>query len=401
MDSLAALRGWWATRQGLASAGAPKTIAAAVRQAGWFSTSGAPTAYLSIRARLPGTSRAEIDRAAMDGVQMVEVPGLAGRPYLLVPPSDVPLVLRLHLAAFQAQVRHALKRDAVTEAALHAVTAQATAALEECPLSTNDLRKVVTHRDAGVLLSLALNELMLRGAVRRFPANGRVDSNAYQFELRHPDDRPDLDAVGDAATVTALGVERFLRHHGPATIDEILWWTDLTKGAIRTALEQIRAVVVAVPGWTSAKNEAWLLKDDLPAWKSFKASTSDRIAFLPYRDPFVHLRRTPSLLTRATAAPVVGVHYGKQRVAPIAEVSDLVHHTILCGDELIGLWEYDPKSKLVVTRLWQPTARLRRRVDDAAEDLATFIRNELGDAKLSAVDPPEKRAIRLAFCRQT
>jgi hypothetical protein len=336
----------------------------------------------------------------MDGMQMVEVPGLAGRPYLLVPPADVPLLLRLHLAAFQAQIRHALKRDAVTEAALRAVTAQATAALEECPLSTSDLRKIVTHRDAGVLLSTALNDLMLRGVVRRFPSNGRIDSNSYQFELRHPDDRPDLAAAGDQASLVSRGVERFLQHHGPATVDEILWWTDLTKGAIRNALEAIGAVSVAVPGWTTSKNSAWLLAEDLRAWKAFKASPSDRIAFLPYRDPFVQLRRTPSLLTRARQAPVIGVRYGKLSSTTIDNVTELVHHAILCGDELIGVWEYDPKSKSVVTRLWHPAPRLQRRVNDAAEELALFIRDELGDAKLSAVDPPDKRAVRLAFCRQ-
>jgi hypothetical protein len=400
MDTLAHLRGWWASRQGLLPATAPKTIEACLKRAGWLPTSGAPTAYLSIRARLPGASRAGIDRAAMDGVQMTEVPGLAGRPHLLVPAADVPLVLRLHLAGFQALAASTFKRDGVSAAALRSVSAQVSAALEECPLSTGDLRKTVTHRDAGVLLTVALNELMLRGVVRRFPSNGQIDSNTYQFELRHPDDRPDLDAVGDAETVVALGVERFLRHHGPATVDEILWWTDLTKGAIRKALERIDATVVAVPGWTTAKNEVWLLRSDVAAWKSFTTPPNDRIAFLPYRDPFVHLRRTPSLLTRTKTAPIVGVHYGKQRAATLAEVTDLVHHTISCGDELVGVWEYDPKAKAVVTRLWQPTTKLKRRVSDAAEGLTTFIREDLGDAKLSAVDPPEKRAVRLAFCRQ-
>ncbi len=400
MDSLAQLRGWWASRQGLTPRSAPKTIQACIKQVGWLSTSGAPTAYLSIRARMPGAARADIDRAAMDGVQMIEVPGLAGRPHLLVPPADVPLVLRLHLAGLEAHVRPSFVKDGVTESAFRSVRAQVTAALEECPLSTSDLRKIVTHRDAGVLLGTATNDLMLRGAVRRFPSDGRIDSNTYQFELRHPDDRPDLDAVGDAGTVTARGVERFLRHHGPATVNEILWWADLTKGAIRKALDELGATKVAVPGWTTAKNDAWLPQGDVAAWKSFKRSTDERIAFLPYRDPFVHIRRTPSLLTRAKNAPVVGVHYGKQRAATLSEVSDLVHHTIFCGDALIGVWEYDLKATAVVTRLWEPTAKLKRRVDDAAAELAAFIREDLGDAKLSAVDPPEKRAVRLAFCRQ-
>jgi len=37
----------------------------------------------------------------------------------------------------------------------------------------------------------------------------------------------------------------------------------------------------------------------------------------------------------------------------------------------------------------------------AADKTARFIREQLGDAKISAVDPPAKRAKRLAFCRTT
>jgi len=53
----------------------------------------------------------------------------------------------------------------------------------------------------------------------------------------------------------------------------------------------------------------------------------------------------------------------------------------------------------VLARLWTADAALRRRVGEAAGKTARFIRDELGDAKISAVDPPEKRAKRLAFCR--
>jgi hypothetical protein len=62
--------------------------------------------------------------------------------------------------------------------------------------------------------------------------------------------------------------------------------------------------------------------------------------------------------------------------------------------------EYDSKIN-TLTRLWDADAGLRRRVDDAAAETARFIRAQIGDAKLSAVDPPAKRAKRLAFCRAT
>src|SRR5437879_5846881 len=74
-DPIARLRAWWLRRQGLGPATAPKTIEASVRQAGWLPTSGSTGVYLSIRARMGAASREAIDRAAIDGVSLIDVPG--------------------------------------------------------------------------------------------------------------------------------------------------------------------------------------------------------------------------------------------------------------------------------------------------------------------------------------
>jgi len=400
MHSLEQLRGWWASRQGLTPSTAPKSIEDCVKTAGWLTASGAPTPYLSVRARMPGTSRAEIDRFVMDGTRAIEIPGLAGRPHLVVPIADMPVLLSLHALSYRAQLAKALAKDGVTEASLRAVASQVVSALDECPLSMSDLREAVTRRDAGILLRIALSDLMLRGIIRRFPSNGQLNSTDYQFELRHPDDRPEIGGDNDRAAIIANAVDLVLKHQGPMTIDEVCFWGDLTKGAARQALETIGAEAVSVSGWTTDKNPAWLRSADIAKWKSFKPESHDRIAFLPYRDPFMHLRRTPKVLTTATNVRVLDSVYDKQVPKSIDAVTELDHHVIAHGNQLAGIWEYDPKANAVVTNLWQPAAKLRRRVADAADDLTAFIRDELGDAKLSAVDPPARRVKRLAFLKQ-
>jgi hypothetical protein len=177
-------------------------------------------------------------------------------------------------------------------------------------------------------------------------------------------------------------------------LDELTWWGDLTKGAARKALCTLGAEPLAVPGWAK---EAWLLPDDMLAWRSFKGEGGDRVVLLPYRDPFVHVRRGPAVLARRAGAPVLD---GTLKRARIADVGSLNHHTILSGGDVVGVWEYDSAVESVLTRLWDADAGLRRRVADAAANTAHFIREQLGDAKLSAVDPPAKRAKRLAFCRE-
>jgi hypothetical protein len=390
-DPLAPLRGWWLRRQGLTPATAPETIDACARQAGWLSTS--TGVYLSIRARMPGVSREAIDRAAMDRVSLSEVPGAHGRPAVLVPRDEIPLALRLHSATFQKHLAPHFARGDISQAALRGVETQVCRALDEGPLTTADIRDSMRNPDAEELLVTALIDLAVRGIVHRFPVDGRLDSMKYMYELRHPDDRPDLDGEGDDEAVLVKAAEHFLRHHGPATVDEFAWWASVAKGVARTTLRALDAAPLAVPGWAK---EAWLLAADMPAWRSFTGQSDDRVVFLPYRDPFVHMRRGPAVLCPKAGVPVLD---GMMKRARAGDLDNLYHHTVLSGGNVVGVWEYDPDTEAVLTRVWEADAKLRRRVRDAAAETSRFIREQLGDAKLSAVDPPEKRAKRIAFCR--
>ena len=389
---LARLRAWWFRRQGLTARSSPSPLAECLRQAGWIPTAGSTGVYLSLRARLPGISREAIDRAAIDGVDAIEVPGAHARPPVLVPRDEMALALRLHSASYAKHAAPLFASGRFSEAALKAIAAKACRALDEGPLSTADIRAAVSHRDAGELLTGALIDLAVRGVIRRYPGDGRLDSSKYLYELRHPDDRPDLDAEGDAASVSLKATRLFLQRHGPATVDEIAEWAAMTKVSVRKALTTLGAAPVAIDGWT---RESWLLPADLPAWNTF-AGDDTRVVFLPYRDPFVAVRRPPALLARRDSAPVLNATL--QPVA-IRDVNGLHHHAIVADGELVGVWEYDPEAQCVVPRVWSTDRALRGRVADAAAETGRFIRQQLGDARLSAVDPPPRRATRIAFCR--
>jgi winged helix DNA-binding protein len=392
-ERLAHLRAWWFRRQGLTAHTSAKTVADCLRQTGWLATVGSTGVYLSMRARLPGISRETIDRAAMDGVDVIEVPGAHARPAILVPRDEMALALRLHWASYAKHAAPLFARGRYSETALKAIASQVCRVLDEGPLSTADIRAVVTHPEAGELLTGALIDLAVRGIVRRYPADGRLDSSEYLYELRHADDRPDLDAEGDATTVTLKATRLFLQRHGPGAVDEIADWAGLTKGAIRKAFVALRAERLTLDGWT---DDAWLLPDEVRAWNRF-AADSKRVVLLPYRDPFVSVRRPPSVLARRNTARVLNA---KLKPVAMREVTGLNHHTIVAGGELVGVWEYDPQTERIVTRVWNTDKALRARVADAAGETERFVREQLGDAKLSAVDPPARRARRMAFCRK-
>lgn len=392
-SDLARLRHWWLRRQGLTPDTAPRTIGACLKQSGWIVTAGSAGVYLAIRGRMRGLSREAVDRAAIDGTDVIEVPGAHARPPLLVPRDEMALALRLHIASFEKHAAPLIASGAISEPAIRAVSAQVCRALDEGPLTTLDLRSRITHPDTAELLIAALVGLSIRGIVRRYPIDGRLDSSRYVYELRDVDDRPDLEAEGDDDTVRRTFVKRYLRWHGPATVDEMIWWNGQTKGPIRKALSAIGAEPVAIAGWT---DEAWIAAEDVSAWKSFQADRNDTVLLLPYRDPFVYMRRPPAVLT---SRPDVRVLDRQPSPVAFGKVKGLNHHAIVAGGELVGVWGYDPDGGTIAARLWTIDKRLRRRVDDAAAETERFVRDELGDLKRSAVDPPKERARRIRFCR--
>lgn len=342
---------------------------------------------------MPGLSREAIDRAALDGMDVVEVPGAHARPPVLVPRDDMPLALRMHWDSYRRHAAGYFARGEFSEAALNAVAAQVCQALDEGPLSTSGILARVTHRDAAALLVGALVHLHVRGVIRRFAEDGRLDSSSYVYELRHPDDHPDLDAVGDADAVAAAATRLFLQRYGPASVDEIVEWAPLTKGAVRTALTAIGAEPLAFDGWTK---QAWLLPEDMKAWNA--GPDEDRcVVLLPYRDPFVARRRPPAVLASDPRARLLDAN---TKPVTIGTAKKVPHHAIVCGGELVGVWEYDPGTTRVVPRTWSTDTRVKAGLRDAAQQTEQFIRQQLGDLKLSAVDPDERRATRLAFVRK-
>src|SRR3984893_16979657 len=146
--SLARVRSWWPRRQGLTPDTAPRTIEACVRQVGWLATYGAPGVYLSLRARLPGTSRGVVDRAAIDGVPLINVPGGHARPSVVVPRDEMALALRAHLASYQKHLAPHFRNGDISETELRGIGTAVCRALDEGPLSTTDIRQRVRHPGA-------------------------------------------------------------------------------------------------------------------------------------------------------------------------------------------------------------------------------------------------------------
>jgi hypothetical protein len=389
-------RTWWLTRQRLAGP-APRTIADCARACGWLPNGGGAGVYLSIRARMPRVTRDAIDRAIVDATPLMEVPGGHARGSVIAPREEAALALRLAQLSSDKHLAPQFRKGTISEAALDSLGTAICHVLAECPLRTTDLRQAVSfsHAQSLDLFQAALARLSIRGAVRRFSGEGRIDSPKYLYELVHPDDRPDAAREGDLPAVAARLAAIFLRRNGPATREDVTWWTGFTKTEVRDALEAIGAERLSIPGWAK---ETWLLTEDRAAWEAADARADDRVLMLPFRDPFIYSRRPPAVLTDDGSATVLD---WKAKPTRVGDVDTLHHHAIVYRDVVVGVWEYDPDAEEIVTRIWGEKRGLTRRVEEAAADTSQFIREQLGDAKFYAADTATSREPRIAFCRRS
>lgn len=282
-----------AARHALAPGFAADTPEAATRAVTVLHSTEPATVYLSCRARVPGLTVADVDRALYTDRTLVKQ--LAMRRTLFVFPRDLlPAALPSASARSAAVERAAIAKDVVKAGLaddgndwLDRARAEVLAVLANEPggmpaqavrlaVPTIDVKVAVT---AGVTWSASriLTHLGLTGDVVRGQNSGhwRISRPAWTLTANWIDPPRAL----DPATGYLEMVRRWLHTFGPGTEDDIVWWLGATKGIVRTALAGLEAVPVTLDGGATG----WLLPDDVEE----VPDVGPWVSLLPVLDPTV------------------------------------------------------------------------------------------------------------------
>lgn len=355
------------TRQGL-SRSRPADPVSATRQGGWLYQTGGGCAYLSLRARVPGLRRADVDAAVADG--RLAITGSVRGCTMLVPAEDLPLARSAGNAMLQAMISALQQRGGLDAEALRKLADRITEALDEPGLSPEALRARVpaaqplgeSGRKLGyaTTLPLALRCLELEGRARRVPASGRLDDERY---LWRPD-RPSTTPEPDLALARA-----FQRWFGPATRPDLAAWA----------------------GWPQQKAARVLARAGEA--DPVDAEPTEEPIFLPFRDNALSLGISLESWVRPehVDVPVLG---WSGEPAPLGAQSSLHHHAVLWRGALAGIWEFDGQD---VVCGW--FGEVPPGADEEALRLGAWIREELGLLRIYAQDGARQRAARLAAVR--
>jgi len=373
---------WWHKQ---ALAGTRKgTLASVLGDSGWLRTLGGTDVYLAARARRPGMKRSELDAAVLAGELRVH-PAVRSCIYL-VPSSVVPDLLALNAEPWRAQTEKDLAKVgqpfAVVEALAPAVLATLTT-----PMTPDAIRKafqgeIPSFGDAGKKvglsspLPLALRLLELAGSIERTLDGGRLDSDRYLW-------RKTLGTLGAAAgdhdQRLANVIAAFLGFAAPATLAELSAWAGRAQRDLKPALERLDAVAVTV----TSIGEAYARPADLTARPPPPRGT----ALVAFEDNYLVNHGLAAVTDPRHHAIEANIWDGDQGPRTLGKASHVLSRTIVVDGLVAGFWEVDPRGGGAVWHTFDPAPPpLAQQLDELTAEAAMFLLDELGHAKVFALD---------------
>ena len=277
------------------------------------------------------------------------------------------------------------KMDQLSDKQIESMLNQVKSALEDGPLRTSELKKIVPK--VGENVRSALLMLMAKGEVVRAKAN-HARSNLTSYALLDkwvPGFK--LEIIEEHEAITQLircHIERF----GPVSVEDIAWWLRQTKTTVKNVLKQLEEDVTSVEIGESNK---FMLKEDREIASSLIVPTEDIVWFLPYEDHFLK-----AFIGRST--------FIEEKIQPKLSPADKKHHwpsdpdayrkmpskgvratgevrpSIWLNGIVVGRWEIDDVEgvKRVVTALYPRVKREQKRIIEGTRvELEDFINNRL------------------------
>lgn len=391
----AKLRAWWAHRQGLDGSIAKATPAQVLERSGWARSVGGVGPYLTL------FSRANIGREAADAavakLEIHELPTARGCTYV-VPAGDFALGLAVGARFGDGEMKTALKLG-VTDKEVEKLCDAVLKALDAGPLDPDEIRGATgkASRSLGAegkkkglstTLPLALGRLQARGQTRRVPVNGRLDQQRYKYAKWSPSPLSKYKA-SDAESFVELG-RRYFRWNGPATMKEFQWFSGLGVKAAQDAVAPLRLAPI------EKGSDRLLLPDDLDAFMKFETPGEPRYSLVSTLDSISTARRDLQSLLDATDRKRTVVVDSAAKAA--GALSDLPSHAILDRGRVVGLWEYDFENASIAYATFG--VKKTKALDAKIEEMETFVRKDLGDARSFSLDSPKSRAPRVASLRE-
>ena len=271
-----------------------------------------------------------------------------------VAPADIRWMLRLTAPRVNASNSHYHRKLELDDAVFKRSNKALAAALKGGKQLTRDVLRNVLQR-AGISTSgLRFIHLLGRAELDGVICSGARRGKQFTHALLDERAPPTKTLAGDEALAELT--RRYFTSHGPATLQDFVWWSGLTTAAAKTGLDMLqrRLAQEVIDGKTY-----WL-----PRSKSAVQASSRAAYLLPAYDEYLVAYKDRS----AALEPIDG--------KPTIPGNAVFSSSIVLGGRVVGRWTRSFKENSVVITL-NPFAPLskadRQAVDHAAHRYGSFL----------------------------
>ena len=389
--SLQQINAWRMHRQFLDRPFPSKDIVELINSIGWVYSPGCSTPYLACWARMGSFKAEDLNRVVFEEKKLVQLETLRGCT-MLVPKTQASIALKIRTRTFTELSKQARQQMPINEADMERLKTAILKALQNGPRTAEQIRAAMPPglvKDFGAdlkrigltnSLTLAINLLKEEGKLLKQQAKKRLDTTEYSLALMAsilPQADPFNLRMEEACAQLAT---QYFRAEAPARIRDFAWWaginvTDAIKGAAEV---KPKLIPIAVEG---TKDEYLIGEADLEDFLAFEPQES-AINFIPYRDTYLKGQRevVDRFVPSEHADKPFSRWKGKLINDPLA--------TIVQNGHVIGVWEWNEDDEEVDLLLFDSTISKSalKTIRKRADDLAAFIRNNLGEVRLQGLD---------------
>jgi DNA glycosylase AlkZ-like len=389
--SIDRINSWRMHRQYLDKPYPEKSVLDLLKSTGWLYSPGCSTPYLALWARMSSFKSADLNKLVFEDQKLVQLETLRGCT-MLVPRDQAVVAMRVRSRTFTELTKQARQYMPFTESEMDSLKGAVVKTLQS---SSKTMEQILSSVPAELVrnfgpdlkrigitnsLSLAVNLLKEEGKILKVQTRKKLDSTDYSFVLMS-NLLPEVDLFGikfDEACRRLAA--QYFKAEAPARIRDFAWWAGINvTDAMRAAAEaKPKLVPIAVEG---TRDEYLMAEADADRFHSFDAH-SESVNFIPYRDTFLKGQR--EIVDRFVPVKHADKPFsrwkGKLINDPLA--------TIVRDGQVIGVWEWNENRNQVEHLLFDTAAAksVERTVRKRADELAAFIRTNLGELRPHSLD---------------
>lgn len=386
---------------------------AVLEGSGFVRTLGGIDVYIALKARVPGLRRQDVDDAA--AAQRLQVlPAARGCIYLLAR-RDAPLALRV--AELLSRPREAREHEkvgiadaeveelaAATLELLRARGALATAAIRQA-LPSGAVRSL---GEAGKKLGIssplpaALRRLEFAGDIERTLEGGRLDSEKYLWRATAQNLFAQVSLPAERTELFARFGEVFFGAAGLASRKAFAEWAGIAQKEAAAAVEKMVEKMALLPVEVAGEKDLfYALESCRELLETSPEAAASALAFLPFEDNTMALQGGLAFFTESRHHDFEVQSWGMGRKnVRLGEAKHAQLRSLLAEGRLAGFWEFDPERRdIAVGLLPGADKETRRRAEEKAQELGSFIEKELGHGRSFNLDTDEDMKRRATYLR--